>query len=120
MRYERIWNIVQRIPRGYVATYGQVAVAAGYHRQARFTGYALHALPQGLPVPWHRVINARGRISFPQGSAAYLLQAHLLTADGVQIVDGRIALSTHLWKPIALRISPRKHSDKKRPIPRAY
>ena len=59
----RIYAVVRRIPRGTVATYGQVAERAGYPGHARQVGYALHALPPGTTVPWHRVINASGEVS---------------------------------------------------------
>src|SRR6185436_18609812 len=60
--YQRIYRIVRRIPRGRVATYGQVALLAGLKGHARQVGYALHALPDAETVPWQRVINARGEI----------------------------------------------------------
>src|SRR5438132_13236024 len=58
--FSRILRVVARIPRGRVATYGQVARLAGLPNHARHVGWALHGLPAGTPVPWHRVINARG------------------------------------------------------------
>jgi len=61
--YARIYSVVRRIPRGRVATYGQIARLAGLPGQARQVGYALHAMATERPVPWHRVINARGEIS---------------------------------------------------------
>ena len=61
--YARIYEVVRRIPEGRVATYGQVAALADLPGHARQVGYALHALPEGGNVPWHRVINARGAIS---------------------------------------------------------
>ena len=61
--YQRIYAVVRQIPEGRVATYGQVASLAGLAGQARQVGYALHALPDGTAVPWHRVVNASGGIS---------------------------------------------------------
>ena len=61
--WKRIYEIVRKVPRGRVATYGQVAALAGLKGHARQVGYALHALPNGTTVPWHRVINAQGRVS---------------------------------------------------------
>jgi methylated-DNA-protein-cysteine methyltransferase-like protein len=81
--YERIWEVVRQIPRGKVATYGQIASEAGFPGQPRMVGYALHALPTGSGVPWHRVINAKGRISFPAATAAHRKQKRLLKAEGV-------------------------------------
>ena len=58
--YQRIYEAVKRIPRGRVATYGQIATLAGLDGHARQVGYALHSLPDGSDIPWHRVINAKG------------------------------------------------------------
>ncbi len=96
--YERIWRVVQRIPRGRVATYGQIARLAGFSGRARMTGYALHTLPPGLPVPWHRVINARGEISFPEGSEHHARQRRLLEREGVKFRAARIDLGLFGWK----------------------
>ena len=81
--YELIWDIVRQIPKGKVATYGQVAAEAGFPRQPRMVGYALHVLPPHSGVPWHRVINAQGRISFPKDSVSHKKQRRLLKAEGV-------------------------------------
>lgn len=96
--YRMIWATVQQIPRGRVATYGQIASAAGYTRQARQTGYALHALPADSGVPWHRVINAQGRISFPPRSAPYRRQRKKLEAEGVLFLRGRVNLQRYGWR----------------------
>lgn len=61
--YERIYAVVKRIPRGRVATYGQVADLAGLHGHARQVGYALHATPAHVRIPWQRVVNSKGEIS---------------------------------------------------------
>ncbi len=61
--YSRIYAVVRQIPAGKVATYGDVARLAGFSRQARLVGYALHALPPHSTAPWHRVVNAKGGIS---------------------------------------------------------
>src|SRR3989442_13048434 len=61
--YPRVYAVVQRIPRGRVATYGQVAAEAGIPGAPRVAGYALHALPPGSPIPWHRVVAAGGKLS---------------------------------------------------------
>src|SRR5258705_10809519 len=59
----RIYAVVSRIPRGRVATYGQIARLAGMPGQTRLVGYALHAVPKGTPIRWQRVVNAQGSIS---------------------------------------------------------
>ena len=97
-RYRRIYAIVRRIPRGRVATYGQVAELAGIDGHARQVGYALHAL-QGDDVPWHRVVNARGEISPRSASDSHELQRVLLEAEGVEFeANERIALERYKWK----------------------
>jgi methylated-DNA-protein-cysteine methyltransferase-like protein len=83
-----------------VATYGQIAVLAGFPGHARQVGYALHTLPEGSHLPWHRVIGAPGRISFRPESLEWSLQRVLLEAEGVQVDDGgRIALARFQWRP---------------------
>jgi methylated-DNA-protein-cysteine methyltransferase-like protein len=96
--YGRIRAVVSRVPRGRVATYGQIARLAGLPGQARLVGYALHALPKGTLVPWHRVINSRGEISTPAGSDT--MQRRLLESEGVRFgPKGRVDLDAFLWKP---------------------
>jgi methylated-DNA-protein-cysteine methyltransferase-like protein len=96
--YQKIWAVVRRIPRGRVATYGAVAAAAGLRQHARLAGYALHNLPRGSQVPWHRVINAQGRISFPPRSEPYREQRRRLEAEGVVFVAGRVDLVRYGWR----------------------
>lgn len=79
----RIWQVVCLIPPGQVATYGEVARQAGLPRGARRVGRALRGLPGDTAIPWHRVINAQGRISLPQGSASQYTQRERLEAEGV-------------------------------------
>ena len=98
--YQRIYRVVRRIPRGRVATYGQVARLAGLAGHARQVGYALHALPDDSDVPWQRVINARGEISRRVEPGWEGLQRSLLEAEGI-CFDGRqrVALSRFGWRP---------------------
>jgi methylated-DNA-protein-cysteine methyltransferase-like protein len=98
--YELIRETVRQIPKGRVATYGQVASEAGYPGQPRMVGYALHALPPRSGVPWHRVINAQGRISFPKNSAAYRKQRRLLKAEGVVFRGELVDLGRFGWLSI--------------------
>ncbi len=103
--YRRIYATVKRIPRGRVATYGQVASLAGLSGGARQVGYALHALPEGSGVPWHRVINARGEISRRSGSDYDELQRILLETEGIAFDPcGRIALKCYRWNPVRAKI----------------
>ena len=79
----RIYAVVSRVPKGRVATYGQIALLAGLPRQARLVGYAMHSLPTDSDVPWHRVVNAAGKISLrADGLGHDELQAQLLQARG--------------------------------------
>ena len=97
--YERIWRVISQIPHGRVANYGQIARIAGLGRRARLVGYALHSSPDHIDLPWHRVINAQGRISFPDGSANYVRQRRLLEAEGVVFIGGRVDLKIYRWDP---------------------
>lgn len=98
--YHRIYAVVDRIPRGRVATYGQVAVLAGLPGHARQVGYALHATPDGADLPWQRVVNARGEISRRAEPLFETLQRDLLEAEGVEFGDaGRIDLRRYQWQP---------------------
>ncbi|MDB4905294.1 MAG: methyltransferase [Gemmatimonadetes bacterium] len=98
---ERILAVVRRIPKGRVATYGQVATLAGYEGHARQVGYAMAALPAGSRVPWHRVVNAQGAISMRAGGeGAGIPQRHRLEQEGVFLLgNGRLALKSYQWKP---------------------
>lgn len=98
---ERIYAVIRKIPAGQVATYGQIAALAGMPGHARQVGYALSALPDGSPVPWHRVVNARGEISLrSHGSDADLRQRLRLEAEGVVFdAQGRIPLELFRWRP---------------------
>lgn len=97
--HARFHDVVGRIPAGRVATYGQVAAAAGLPGRARLVGYALAALPEGSDVPWHRVINARGEISSRAGDgSAEKIQRLLLESEGVSFDPcGRIDLERFGW-----------------------
>ena len=100
--YDRIYAVVRRIPRGTVATYGQVAILAGLGGNARQVGYALNAMPDDPTIPWHRVINAKGEISRRSEPDADNEQQRLLEAEGVIFDDcGRISLKQFQWKPRA-------------------
>lgn len=96
--YRKIWITVEKIPKGKVATYGQVARISRLPRQARLVGYALHNLPHGIDVPWQRVINHKGKISFPENSPSHKRQTGLLEKEGVPFVKGRVDLSVYGWK----------------------
>ncbi|MDF2183113.1 MGMT family protein [Neptuniibacter sp. CAU 1671] len=96
---QAIWQIVSLIPAGRVATYGQIAALAGFPKQARAVGRCLSRLPEDSQLPWHRVINAQGRISFADLTPAFIEQSQRLRAEGVQVEQGRIRLREYQWQP---------------------
>lgn len=99
-RYELIWSVIRKIPRGRVATYGQIAELAGLEGHARQVGYALHNLPPKQKIPWHRVVNAKGEISARSGGDSHELQRLLLEAEGVELdLAGRMNLKRFRWSP---------------------
>ena len=96
--YQRIYDVVRRIPEGRVATYGQVAALAGLKGHARQVGYALHALDESSDVPWQRVINARGEVSPRSDPGWEGYQRHLLEEEGVAFdLRGRVDLRRFRW-----------------------
>ena len=98
--HQLIYEVIMSIPRGKVATYGQVAELAGLPRRARLVGLALKAVPDGFIVPWHRVVNARGEISKRGSGAEEHEQRMLLEAEGVQFGKGnRLSLERYRWRP---------------------
>lgn len=96
--YARIYTVVRKIPRGKVSTYGRVAKLAGIPGHARQVGYAMHALPVGTPVPWQRVVNAKGEISRRSRGGGELTQRILLEREGIRFTArNRIDLARHGW-----------------------
>ncbi len=92
---EQIWQIVNAVPAGKVATYGQVANLAGMPQQSRLVGRVLSRLPKGSKLPWHRVINSQGKISNPNPT----IQKLRLEKEGVVMVNGRVNLRIYRWEP---------------------
>ena len=99
--YDLIYAVVRQIPRGQVATYGQVAALANLAGKARLVGYALYRVVESDAVPWHRVINAQGRVSeSPHRNGSDDLQRVLLEAEGIEFRrNGTIDLSRYRWQP---------------------
>jgi methylated-DNA-protein-cysteine methyltransferase-like protein len=107
-RRARIYAVVRRIPRGCVATYGQVAALAGLPGHARQVGYALHDLGDDSGVPWHRVINAQGRVSLRGEPGWDAIQRQLLERERVRFdAEGRVSLPRYQWQP---RLAARRSS----------
>jgi methylated-DNA-protein-cysteine methyltransferase-like protein len=97
--YEKIYEVVERVPPGKVATYGQIARVAGLGRQARLVGYALSNLPSDRNVPWHRVINAQGRISQGSRGEGVNIQRQWLEEEGVEFdLKGKVKLERFGWE----------------------
>ncbi|AZG73455.1 MGMT family protein [Shewanella livingstonensis] len=96
---ERIWFIVNLIPKGAVLPYGTVADLAGLPGRARYVSRALKLAPQSLALPWHRVINSQGKISFTNNSEPFRIQQQLLRLDGIEVNAGKISLSQYKWQP---------------------
>ncbi|WP_289847622.1 MGMT family protein [Colwellia sp. D2M02] len=101
--YVQIWQTVQRIPQGKVACYGQIADLAGLPGRARLVGKALGCVPKdgwrNQNVPWQRVINSQGKISFATGSEAFIKQKQLLKDEQVVVIGARIKLKDFQWQP---------------------
>ena len=98
--YKRFYEVIQGIPQGKVATYGQVATLAGYPGYARQVGYALHATPSNLELPWHRVINAKGMISIKSEGPFENIQRQLLESEGIVFDhNNRVPLRIYQWVP---------------------
>ncbi|HEY4137125.1 MAG TPA: MGMT family protein [Casimicrobiaceae bacterium] len=98
--YSRIYATIRKIPSGRVTTYGAIARMAGLPRQARLVGYALHALTSASNLPWHRVINAQGKLSLVrEGRSSGITQRLLLEREGVRVAGGsRVSLKQFGWK----------------------
>ena len=96
---EKIWQIVYCIPQGNVATYGQVAKLADLPGYARYVGYVMKKLPAGSKLPWYRVVNAQGRLSFEVSSAQYQRQKSLLETEGIVFINGKFSLRKFQWNP---------------------
>lgn len=94
-----IYAKVGQIPYGKVATYGQIATLAGYPGRARQVGYALAGMPEELDLPWHRVINAQGKVSPRAHSKWHEFQYDLLLQEGIVFQNNRIDLKVFLWNP---------------------
>jgi methylated-DNA-protein-cysteine methyltransferase-like protein len=95
----QVWNTVAAIPPGHVASYGQIAKLAGFANGARLVGWALRSAPADIDLPWHRVVNAQGKISIPTTDPAHAEQVRRLSAESVQIAGDRIDISRYVWSP---------------------
>jgi len=97
--YQRIWNTIAAIPSGRVASYGQIGELAGYARGARLVARALRYAPIEMNLPWHRVLNAQGKIAIPANSPSHKEQARRLASEDVLFISGRVDMSRFRWQP---------------------
>ena len=98
--FDRIYEVVRRIPRGFVASYGQVAALAGNPRWSRVVGYALHVNPDPKGIPCYRVVTKDGRLSEAFAFGGVNVQRELLLRDGVGFTpDGRAIMEKYRWRP---------------------
>lgn len=102
--FELIYDIVRQIPKGTVATYGQVAALAGNRRWSRVVGYALHVNPDPEHIPCHRVVNRLGEVSKAFAFGGENRQIDLLIQEGVGFQDGRVDLQKYGWKKVTLEM----------------
>lgn len=101
---KRVLDVVRRVPKGRLATYGQVALLAGFPGRARQVGMVLKGLPEGSRVPWHRIVNAQGHIPTQGRPWGALEQARRLRLEGVSVdPEGRLSLRSYKWAPGASR-----------------
>ncbi|HET7844097.1 MAG TPA: MGMT family protein [Xanthomonadales bacterium] len=94
---QSILATVRRVPRGRVASYGQVAAEAGLKGRARLVGWALRHAPSD-DTPWWRILRADGSLAFPKGSAPFAEQSRRLARERVVVAGGRVDLARHGWK----------------------
>lgn len=95
--YEKIYEVVKKIPKGKVATYGQVASLAGNRRWARVVGYALHSNPNPDSIPCYRVVTKEGKPSDAFAFGGVNEQISLLKEDGIEFVDGFVDMKKYQW-----------------------
>ena len=93
-----IYTIIANIPAGFVASYGQVATLAGYPQNSRLVGRLLKQMPDDSVIPWHRVVNSQGKISFPVGSDKYQEQRQKLLLEGVSFKNDKVNMRECRWQ----------------------
>jgi methylated-DNA-protein-cysteine methyltransferase-like protein len=91
--HARVYEAIAAIPRGRVASYGAIAARAGLPGRARLVGKLLGETPEGMDLPWYRVLRASGHVALPPGSRGFREQCRLLRAEGIEVVNGRVPLS---------------------------
>lgn len=112
MSWDIVYRLVKQIPRGRVLSYGALAKALHLPGGARSAGRAMAATPSGKGIPWHRVVGERGKILIREPYAS--LQKKLLESEGVKVVESRVDLNSHLWKPSKASMAKKTLAKKKR------
>ena len=95
---KKVYAYLQTVPTGMVVTYGMIALAIGRPRASRQVGNALHHNPTPIVIPCHRVVNREGRLAPEFAFGGMDVQAQLLRAEGVEVVDGYVDLNKYLWR----------------------
>lgn len=99
--FDKVYEIVARIPEGKVSTYGQIAAILSNYRNARVVGWAMRAVPEHLKLPCHRVVNKTGTLAPSYVFGDIDLQRAMLEKEGITFLDnGRINMRKHLWEGI--------------------
>jgi methylated-DNA-protein-cysteine methyltransferase related protein len=116
--WDPVYQLVKQIPRGRVLSYGAVAKALRLKGGARSAGRAMSATPQGKGIPWHRVLNAAGKIVIREPYAG--LQRKLLESEGIEVIENRVRMKNYLWIPPrqSRSKSAPKAAKEKRPVKR--
>ena len=96
---QQLYQTIAAIPRGKVASYGQLAALAGHTGAARWVGWCLRHLPKDSSLPWHRVITASGKLAFPLATAGYLRQCEKLEQEGVPLKNHKVSRKLYQWQP---------------------
>lgn len=96
---EKIWFIVAMIPSGQVSAYGKIADLAGLPGRARYVSKALKMAPESMQLPWHRVINSQGKISFKPDTTQFRAQLEQLRVEGIEVHKGKIQMAKFEWRP---------------------
>lgn len=114
---KQVITVIRKVPKGNVATYKQIAALAGKPHAVRAIAWILHSSSKAHKLPWQRILNAQGKISFPVSNRLHQKQKALLQKEGVHFSDsGRVDLSRYQWqkKPKASATS-RKNASRRRP-----
>lgn len=98
-KIKQIWKTVLVIPKGKVASYGQIADLAGLPGRARLVGKSLGLAPKGMKLPWYRVLRSSGQLAFEKGSQSAEKQKGLLQQEEVVVLNNRVKLKEFGWQP---------------------